>query len=805
MAQSCFHCGEEIPRGFHAELEIKGRAEPFCCYGCQAIASTILEDGLDNFYEHRTSISIKPDELKQTELDQLALYDDPLLQADFVKSIQGNSETSLSISGITCAACIWLLEREINRMEHVVSFSINHTTHKAALVWREGLRLSEVLLKIRQLGYKAKPYRHHEAKLSAMREKRLSIFRIAIAGIASMQNMMFSIPLYLGMYNELDTHLIDLFRWVSMFMAAPVVLFASVPFYRAALRSLRAKTLGMDVPVSIAISCAYFASAYTTIATEPSLHSDVYFDSVSMFAFFLLLGRFIEMQSRHRYLSDDADIDQLLPETAIKLEGDQEKSIIAHRIEVGDILIVKQGVLAAADGVVTSGETRFDESALSGEYLPVTKQFGDTVHAGTANMENTIHLQVTAKPEQSRISSILRLIAQAQASKPETQRIADYIASYFVAVVLLAATLTGIFWQINDPSKVFVTVLSVLVVTCPCALSLATPTALTSAAGALRKRGFLLAKNHVLESMVAAQDVVFDKTGTLTKGELSISEVKTFGDITEERSLHIASALEAHSHHPIARAFTGEIAGASPVKAESVVNEVGLGLQGKIDNTLYYLGSEAYISQRLPNAQIQPQTSASGPRVLLASEHKLLASFELNDSIRDEAQDTIDALRSMGITMHILSGDREASVSYVGEKLGIQSLHASQSPEQKLEFVETLQKQGRKVVMVGDGINDLPVLAKAELSIAMGSASDLTKLNADAVLLNDHLSVLAHAFAGARRTKRIIIENMAWALGYNICMLPLAASSFVPPYFAALGMSLSSLIVVFNSIRLRKL
>lgn len=805
MSQHCFHCGETIPTGFHAELEIKGRQEVFCCYGCQAVAQVILNDGLENFYSHRTALASKPLELVDDEITQLRLYDDPLLQEEFVQTFSGvdaqtSQQTSLSISGITCAACIWLLEREINRLDGVLSFSINHSTHKAFIEWDASFLLSDALIQARKLGYQAKPYRHHEAKVAAIREKRMAIFRIAVAGIATMQNMMFSIPLYLGMYNDADTQLIGLFRWVSMFMAAPVVLFSALPFYQSALRSLRANKLSMDVPVSIAIIVAFLASSFTTITTIPTLESDVYFDSVAMFAFFLLVGRFVEMQTRHHFLTDDADMDQLLPETATIMVDGRPESVVSHRVAIEDRLRIKQGEVAAADGYVIEGASLFDEAALTGEFLPVSKRENDFVSAGTANMENTIEIHVTAPAKSSRLSSIVRLIGQAQSAKPRTQTMADNIASYFVALVLLACTATGIYWFFHDSTHVLAITLSVLVVTCPCALSLATPTALTGATAALRKLGFLLAKNHVLEAMSRADDIIFDKTGTLTQGKLSIANIEPLANESREHVLAIATALERETHHPIARAFNAEQA----LSASNIQHHTGQGVSGELEGSRYFLGSERFIKQISELDSLPASNGAENySQVFLSSGEHVLARFDLSDTLRPEAATTIKTLLNRGSTIHILSGDQQSAVDTIAKELGIKHIQAEQSPEDKLAYVKALQEQGRSVVMVGDGINDLPVLAQADLSIAMGSASDLTKLNSDAVLLNEHLDVLTKAFDHSAKTRKIIKENISWALGYNLCMLPLAMLGLVPPYFAALGMSLSSLIVVFNSTRLR--
>ena len=377
----CYHCGEPIPGGFKATLRIQDQDQEFCCYGCLAIAETIVTGGLENFYKHRTELARKPDDFSESQRTELKLYDDPELQQEFVTSdtIDGQSRRSatLSISGITCAACIWLLEKEISRLEGVVNFSVNHTTHKAQLSWLEGqIAFSRILILIRELGYQGLPYHEDQVKAQLQKERRSSLFRIAVAGIAAMQNMMFSVPLYLGIYTGITTEFLSLFRWVSLIMSLPVVGFAALPFFKSAWRAIKVKHLTMDVPVSLAILGAFVASAYITMFTEASLESDVYFDSVAMFTFFLLVGRFLEMQTRHQHLNTDAEMAALLPATAIlaaKEDDGEEQSIPAHKIKLGDHVVIKQGQVAPADGVVLSGESQFDESALTGEYLPILK------------------------------------------------------------------------------------------------------------------------------------------------------------------------------------------------------------------------------------------------------------------------------------------------------------------------------------------------------------------------------------------------------------------------------------------------
>ena len=823
MNKECYHCQDSIPAGFHAELEIAGETKEFCCYGCLAIAETIVSGGLENFYRHRTQASEKPDEFGQTQKDELSLYDDPELQADFVETKGEESETSLSISGITCAACIWLLEREINQLEGVISFSVNHTTHKAHLSWsKANCQFSHILIHIREIGYKALPYQEDIARQIAHQEKRSSIFRIAVAGIATMQNMMFSMPLYLGMYSGIDAEFISLFRWVSMLMCTPVVIFSAQPFFKAAIRDIKSRQLTMDIPVSLAILAAFLASCAITLSSDPSAKSDVYFDSVSMFTFFLLLGRFLEMQTRHKHLNSDIEMSSLLPPTAIILIDNIEVSKPAHQLQINDILVVKQGQIAAADGIVISGESRMDESALTGEFLPVHKHKDSLVTGGTANIENSLFVKITATPKHSRIASIIKLLDKAQSEKPKTVRLADKVASHFVASVLLACSIIGAYWYVQDPAQAFVIVLSVLVVTCPCALSLATPTAMTSVNTFLRKKGFLVTKAHAIEAMNEITDIIFDKTGTLTKGKLTFDEIITFNGMCKSDALEIAAGLESHSSHPIAQVFKPYFNKA----ADQVITQLGQGIKGcyphlesfefnkaesntnDLNNKeatgkkIFNLGSVDLLNLRTKESEkISPH---EGLNVYLACDGFLLAQFTLNDTLRDDSKTCIQAFQRQGIRAHILSGDQNNAVEKLAKHLGIDHYKAKQSPEQKLDYVKSLQADGRQIAMVGDGINDLPVLSGAKLSIAMGEASDITKLNSDAILLNGQIGTLNTAFQSARKTRKIIKQNISWAIIYNLCMLPLAATGLVPPYFAALGMSLSSLVVIFNSLRLKQ-
>ncbi len=805
MSEACYHCGEDIPAGFDARLSVHGQARRFCCVGCMAIAEMLVSHKLDNFYQHRSALSQKPDALSSRQEAEIRLYDEAEMQNQFVEEqADGSRVAALNIQGITCAACIWLLEREVSNLPGVLSFSVHHGSHKGHLVWRqEAQPLSAILLLLRKLGFTATPYQEDLATKAMQQERRVALYRMAVAGIAMMQSMMFSVPLYMSVYTGIDENFLNLFRWVSLIVCLPVVLFSSKPFFRAALRDWQTRNLTMDVPISLAIILAFISSALITVFTEPSLDTEVYFDSITMFVFLLLLGRFVEMNTRHKHLNSDAEMQRLVPTSAVILDPQNgaERTVPAHRLKAGDHVVVRQGELVAVDGVVVEGHSHIDESALTGEYLPLAKHPGDTVHAGTANVENTLVVEAQCTVSQSRVAAIVRLLDRAQAEKPSTVMAADKVASLFVLGVLISTVASGLYWYFEAPNKALMIMVAVLIATCPCALGLATPTALTAANTALRRLGFIVTRGHTLEALSQTTDLIFDKTGTLTEGRLHLEGVDLYAELTEPEVLALCAALEQESRHPIAQTFTPF---RDALSASNIQNIVGQGVQGEINGVNYRLGTFEFVC--VPGLERPKNNDAfNGVQVWLADTQRILARVCLSDQLRSNAAESIQQLRQLGLRVHILSGDNAGSVQATAQRLGVEHYLAGQSPEQKLSYVRELQERGAKVAMVGDGINDLPVLTGAQLSIAMGNASDLAKMNSDAVLLNSHLEVLTQSFIGARRTYAIIKQNIFWAILYNASMLPAAAAGMVPPWIAAVGMSLSSLLVLFNSLRLRSI
>ena len=811
MSQNtCFHCGEIALEGNRWCLEIDGKEQLMCCPACKAVAETIIGSGLKDYYRHRTALpEISPQQKRIASDDvreELTLYDEIAIQQPFVmRSINEQQETEaeaiLVISGISCAACAWLIEHRLNQLEHVVSANLNLTTHRLLLRWKDNdLKLSQILEEIHQLGYQAHPFSATVAEQQRIQESKTAFRRLAVAGFATMQVMMLSVPLYVGALRGILEQYEIFLRGASMLFATAVVLYSARPFFSAALRDIRTRHLTMDVPVSIAILLAYFASVWSTVNQGP----EIYFDSVCMFTFFLLTGRFFEMRARHRMTQAGNNLLDLMPSAATRYSPEGNEVIPASDILVGDLLIIKPGQQIPADGIVESGISAVDEAALTGEYLPIDKSEGDTLIGGTHNVESQLMMRVTATGVDAELNTIMRLMDRAQQEKPAIAIFADKVASRFVAAVLIIASSIAIVWSFIDPSQAFWITLAVLVVTCPCALSLATPTALTAATASLREQGFLISKGHVLEGLNQIDRIVFDKTGTLTRGELSLEQmIPASADITlsEQQVLKIAATLEQYSNHPIARAFNA----ITHFSTDNIEQITGQGVKGKLININGHEDANYRIGRAdfaFPTANVQPPIQDDRQWLLLANEKQPLYWFALSDTLRQGAIPMVKQLKAWGIKISILTGDPSAQVEAVAKALDIDDVHKGLSPAQKLELASQWQQQGERLMMVGDGINDVPTLARADIAVAIGQASDLTKTNADAVITNNSLTTILHALSKGRKSTRIIRQNIYWALLYNVLALPLAATGFIPPWAAAIGMSLSSLIVVGNALRL---
>ncbi|ODQ00776.1 heavy metal translocating P-type ATPase [Salinivibrio sp. DV] len=786
MTNSCYHCGEPVLTGDTYQVVIFDQPRLMCCPGCQAVATTIVDSGLSSYYQYRTTPADKAD-LVPEELKSLSLYDNEDVQREFVRDLAEQKEVTLSLDGVSCAACAWLIEKQLQRAKGVTHIQVNTTTNRATVRWDQTqTSLSTILTHIHQLGYKAAPFEADKQEQQYHRNMKQYLYRLGIAGLATMQVMMLAVAMYFEVFGDMDETFRNYFRWISLIFATPVLLYSALPFYTNAWRNLKARTLGMDVPVSIALLFAYFSSLYATVTGK----GEVFFESVAMFTFFLLLGRFLEMRARRTAAAASANLLKLVPKMARYLDGE---AVPANSLSVGEKIRVLPGEPFPADGVVLTGTTSVDEAMLTGESLPQMKQQGDVVYAGTMNVEGNVDLEVTANHKESLVANIVRLQDEAQMAKPKVAVLADKIARYFVAAILLISASTWLYWHFERPDDAFWIMLSVLVATCPCALSLATPTALTCSTSTFGQLGIMLRRSHVLETLTKVNRLVVDKTGTLTEGKIEISDVAILNpEYDEQNVLDIAASLEAFANHPIAYAF--QLRALAYYDVVDADNHIGLGISGTINGQHWRIGKPDF-------ALTTTETAFSHYPVVLSCDGKPIAAFSLNDPIRDSSASLIAAFKHAGIQTTMLTGDQSTNADMVANQLGIETVISGVSPQGKLAYLQELSSD-TITLMVGDGVNDAPVLAGAHLSVAMGGGTDIAKASADMVLLSDDLEKLLTARQLARRTRRIIAENLAWALGYNVTILPLAVMGFVAPYVAVVGMSASSIIVVSNSLRL---
>ncbi|MBD9425687.1 cadmium-translocating P-type ATPase [Pseudomonas sp. PDM15] len=792
----CYHCGLPVPPGSRFEARVLDQPRAFCCPGCQAVAEAIVAGGLDNYYRHRSDSAVNPQSLPKALPDELALYDRDEVQQGFVQHQGELSETSLLIEGISCAACGWLIEKHLRGLPGVAEANLNLSNQRLQVRWSDSqVPLSQLLAELRRIGYAGHPWQADEASERLAAENRKAMRQIGIAGLLWMQVMMAAMATWPEFNVDLSPELDKILRWTSLFLTTPIVFYCCGQFFRGALRDLRTRHLTMDVSVSLAIGGAYLAGIWSTVTGV----GELYFDAVGMFALFLLAGRYLERRARERTAAATAQLVSLLPPSCLRLDDSgQSQRILLRELAIGDRVLVPPGAQLPADGRIVSGQSSVDESLLTGEYLPLARSEGDAVTAGTLNVEGPLTVQVEALGSDTRLSAIVRLLERAQADKPPMAEMADRVAQWFLLIVLGLAAVVGLIWWQIDSERAFWIVLSLLVATCPCALSLATPTALTTATGSLHKLGLLLTRGHVLEGLKQIDTVIFDKTGTLSEGRLTLERIETLRELDADTCLALAAALEHGSEHPIARAF-----GHSQRGAEQLASEPGQGLQGVVDGRRLRIGQPAYVAA-LAGRAAPAIPGEHGQWLLLGDERGPLAWFVLGDRLREDAPELLAACRAQGWQIILLSGDSSPMVGEVARQLGIDDARGGLTPDAKLAVLEDLHAQGRRVLMLGDGVNDVPVLAGADISVAMGSATDLAKTSADAVLLSNRLGSLVQAFALARRTRRIIIENLAWATLYNGLVLPFAALGWVTPLWAALGMSASSLLVVLNALRLAR-
>ncbi|RJG14953.1 heavy metal translocating P-type ATPase [Massilia cavernae] len=791
----CFHCGLPVPQGGGWTVSIDDAAREMCCPGCAAVAQGIVDAGLAAYYRSRTAFSERAGEGALVP-PELALYDEaqPPVTGDL-------AEATFSVEGIRCAACVWLIEGRLARLPGVATAEMNVATERLTVRWSaEKCKPSDILQALRRVGYAAYPYdtARHGAALERARKK---LFRqLFIAGLSMMQVMMYAVPVYLADDGTMDADMTALMHWASLLLTLPAVLYSAQPFFRGAWINLKQRMPGMDVPVALGIAAAFAGSVWSVLRGQ----GEVWFDSVTMFIFLLLASRYLELVARRKAATALEKLQHALPASALRMPGypkQRETEVVAAAsLCEGDMVLVRPGEALAADGVIAEGGTELDLALLTGESRAQPRRPGDAVPGGAVNAGQAIVLRVTRGARDSTLSRLVALVERAGQGRPQIALWADTVAAWFVAALLALTVAVFVAWQFVDPARAWEVAIAVLVVSCPCALSLATPTALAAATDRLVRKGVLVVKPHVLETLHRATHVVFDKTGTLTAGKPALRHVGVFGAAGRERCLQVAAALEATSAHPLGAAIR-EASLKAVLQAQDVTSEMGQGIEGSVDGRVYRLGRASFvaaISGELPEPDAAGMTS-----VYLGDAGGVLARFDLADSLRDDAQAVVRAFQRSGKQVILLSGDDQRVTDGVAAELGIGDALGAQLPAGKLAFVRDLQAKGAVVAMAGDGINDAAVLSAADVSFAMGGGAALAQLNADCLLLGGRLAALEETRVTAARALAVVRQNLWWASIYNMVAIPAAAIGLLNPWMAGAGMSLSSAVVVINALRLR--
>ena len=737
-----------------------------------------------------------------------SLLDDPQEWSAFSRPDASREhcwESNLLIEGMHCAACALTIEAALLSVPGVLQANVSAGSHRARIVWSaDSIQPSAWMRAVQRAGYRAVPANDAFAREQRRDEGRKALWRLAVAGLCMMQVMMYAYPAYVAAPGDLTAEMEQLLRWASWVLTLPVILFSCGPFFRNAMADVLRRRVSMDLPVALGMLITFVVSTAGTFDPQGHFGREVYFDSLTMFVFFLLSGRWLELRLRDRTAGALEALMNRLPDSVLRQSADGSyERVPVRRLQVADLIRILPGETFPADGLVMQGQTMVDEALLTGESRPVARGIGSSVIAGSHNLSSPVQVEVKQTAGQTRFAQIVALMQTASTSKPALARLADRIAKPFLIAVLLAAASACAFWWARDPGHALMVAVAVLVVTCPCALSLATPAAMLAAAGALARRGVLVRRLEAFEALASIDTVLFDKTGTLTRDAMVLASTRVREGVAQAQALAMAAALSQYSLHPVSRALLVAAQQGSAVgwTARAVQELAGAGVRGWV---LSSQGVPEEVEIRLGSAEFCGLAAAPSDflQAHLSDAQGWLATFELHEDLRPDATQAVAALQRDGIRVCLLSGDGAQAAGRVAAQVGITEFQGLCSPLDKLEFLRLAQRQGQRVAVVGDGLNDGPVLAGAHVSFALGRAAPLAQAQADFVVLGEQIGVVATSFQVARRTLRVVRQNLWWAAAYNAVCVPLAVVGWLPAWLAGLGMALSSLLVVLNALRL---
>ena len=879
---NCYHCQQPVPAGIHI-TDDHGHA--YCCHACEAVAHIISAHHLEQYYQVRDRPAPRPEHPYDPAHWQA--YDLPEIAAQYTYKDGDDQEIHLYIDGLHCAACTWLISHALQDAHGISHTRINLGTGRAEIRWRD-TPLSAILATIASLGYTPNLHTPDEEDNKQRRERNHDLLRLIVAGLGMMQVMMFATGLYTGAWHGIDHEYEQLLRWISLLCSAPVMLYAGYPYLKNAWLGLRHRQPNMDLPIALACAGAWLASLYHTLIGR----GEIYYDGVTMFIFFISISRYLEAHTRRRARHNQQHFARLLPDAVYKYNDRGETQLVPlPAIQPGDHIRVLPTHTIPVDGEITGGASRIDENMLTGESTPQYKTSGDRVHAGSTNLQSPLDIRVTQTGQQTTLAAIRRISARAEQHRsPQIDR-NQALAQQTVLAVLILAAAGYLLWQWIEPARAFDIALAILVATCPCALSLATPTVLTAALNHAHKHHILIKNSNTLDRLTHIRRILFDKTGTLTQGKYQLRRSDYYGE--PQRLLSIAKTLETHSTHPIAWYYSQQPV--ANVAMDNIEQHSGKGISGDYDGSRWHIGSAAYMQEngveippteqppppvgegwggayphtadadtttdagwplmadknnvghkyptyeentplpceagegwgggveksrmattdnkavpcdpKLPPPHPSPTgggsalTDANTTHVYLAENRELRAHYQLGDPERDNLAATLARLQAH-YHLAIASGDRAENVARLAARYGITDWHGGLDPAAKLALLEANDPE--HTLMIGDGINDAPVLARASVSVAVGRANPLSQTHADIVLLKNGPEALPYLLDLAARSRRITRQNLIWATVYNLTILPLAISGYLTPWIAALGMSTSSLLVIANALRIHR-
>jgi Cu2+-exporting ATPase len=718
-------------------------------------------------------------------------------------------QSSLLLDGLRCAACSGIVERGLSGLPGIISARVSMSKKRAVVVWSPALtKPSSILSAIQTLGYSASPASHNENQLNSTKKSRAAFWRWLVAGFCMMQVMMYASPSYFTKAGDITTDISHLLNWASWLLSLPVLIFSSSTFFSNAFRDLKLRQISMDLPVALGIGITFMVSSAATFDPSGWWGDKIYFDSLTMFVFFLLSARLIEVKLHSKTLGSMEALVSRIPENIERqnLDGSFTR-VLNSQLKIGDIARVHIGEAFPADGKLVLGETRVDESLLTGESTPIHKNLHDNVVAGSYNLGKTVNIVLENIGGSTQYGQIVNLINQAAIEKPRLSQLADRVARPFLLIVILSAIVAGaLLWNV-DHGRALMTAAAVLIVTCPCALSLATPAAMLASASAFVKRGILIRHLQAIENIANIDTVIFDKTGTLTEDHIEVKSINYKDGLSESSILALAATVGQHSMHPVSRAIVSanlqNSAKNLEIELSNTQEVVGAGISATLKSDSIY-GNLVNKHLKLGSAKFcgVDEIGKFSQEVFLVDENGWLATFDLQEAIKPNAALAIKQLKQANLSIELLSGDQSHTVVNTANEIGIMQFQAACSPQDKLTRLQALKQQGKKILMVGDGLNDGPILASAHVSIAMGKGVPLTLAHADYILLNGDISQIPQLILHAKKTMRIIKQNIAWAVVYNLVCIPLAFFGVLSAWLAGLGMAVSSLIVVVNALRL---